>query len=78
MTTPAQIQSMIMEQLAAREMRVLSLVVAIRRIVGRSELMKGDLAAMVTSALKRLVTSKAVVDNDGTFSLRTVNPAQNY
>jgi hypothetical protein len=70
MTNPAHIQSLIMEQLAAREMRVLSLVVAIRRIVGRSELMKGDLSAMVSAALKRLVISKAIVDHDGTFSLR--------
>lgn len=69
MANPTEIQSLIVEQLAAREMRVLSLVVALRRTLGRSANLKGDLSATVKSALNRLVASKAVVDDDGTYSL---------
>jgi hypothetical protein len=69
MANPTQIRSLIVDQLAAREMGVLSLVVAIRRTLSRSENVKGDLPAAVKSALKTLVTSKAVVDDDGRYSL---------
>ena len=50
-------------------MEVLSLVVAVRRTLGLTESPKGDLAAMVKSALRTLVASKAVVDHDGRYSL---------
>ena len=71
MANPTQIRSLIVDQLAAREMGVLSLVVAIRRTLSRSENVKGDLSATVKSALKTLVASKAVVDDDGRYSLST-------
>jgi hypothetical protein len=67
--SPAQIQSLIVDLLAEREMGVLSLVVAVRRTLGRSEKLKGDLTAIVKSALKALVTSNAVIDDDGRYSL---------
>ena len=69
MASPIRLQSVIVEHLAGGEMRVLSLVVAVRRTLGRSEKLKGDLGAMVKSALKTLVASKTVVDDDGMYSL---------
>lgn len=69
MASPVQIQSLIVDLLAEREMGVLSLVVAVRRTLGRSEKLKGDLAVIVKSALKALVTSNAVIDDDGRYSL---------
>ena len=69
MANPTQIRSLIVDQLAVREMGILSLVVAIRRTLSRSENVKGDLSAIVKSALKTLVASKAVVDDDGRYSL---------
>ena len=69
MATPQAIQALILEQLAAREMEILSLVVAIRRTLSRSENTKGDLSAIVKAALKRLVACKAIVDDDGRYSL---------
>ena len=69
MTSAIQIQSLIVDQLARREMEVLSLDVAVRRTLGDLESPKGDLAAMVKSALRTLVASKAIVDHDGRYSL---------
>ena len=63
------IQSLIVDQLARREMEVLALVVAVRRSMGLTESPKGDLAAMVKSALRTLVASKTVLDHDGRYSL---------
>ena len=54
---------MIVEQLAGGEMRVLSLVVAVRRTLGRSEKLKGDLAAMVKS-LELAVTARLWISFD--------------
>jgi hypothetical protein len=48
---------------------VLSLVVAVRRTLGRSEKLKGDLSQMINSALRKLVASKTVVDDGGRYSL---------
>ena len=73
MTSPAEIQSLIVNQLAAREMEILSLVVAIRRTLNRSGSTKGDLSAMVKSALKKLVASNAIVETDGRYSLSPTN-----
>jgi hypothetical protein len=69
MATPQAIQALILEQLAAREMEILSLVVAIRKVLSRSENTKGDLSAIVKAALKRLVAANEVVDDDGRYSL---------
>jgi len=69
MATAVQIQSLIVEHLNHREMEVLSLIVAVRRTLSDAEHPKGDLAAMVKSALRTLVASKTVVEHDGRFSL---------
>lgn len=50
-------------------MRVLSLTVAIRKGLGTTDGIKGDLSTTVKSALRNLVASKAVVDNEGTYAL---------
>jgi hypothetical protein len=69
MANPERISLLILHELAAGEKGVLSLVVAIRRALGRSEKLKGDLAQMVNSALRKLVASQTVVDDDGRYSL---------
>ena len=69
MASAIQIQSLIVDQLARGVMEVLSLVVAVRRTLGGLESPKGDLAAIVKSALRTLVASKAVVEHDGRYSL---------
>lgn len=63
------INERILEHLARREMRLLSLVVAIRRDFGAAEGFKGDLTESVKSALRRLVTTKHVVDMEGLYVL---------
>jgi hypothetical protein len=63
------VSQMILDQLANGEKRVLSLVVSIRKAMDPSEVGKGDLSAMVKSALRSLVASRAVVDVDGMYSL---------
>lgn len=69
MASADQISLMIVNELAAGEKGVLSLVVAVRRTLGRSEKLKGDLSHAVKSALRKLVASRAVVDDDGRYSL---------
>jgi hypothetical protein len=69
MASPIQISSLIVEQLAAGEKRVLGLTVAVRNSLGRSEKVKGDLSEMVKSSLRKLVASQAVVQVDGMYSL---------
>ena len=69
MTSSVQLQLLIVDQLAQGEMELLRLVVAVRRTLGKLESPKGDLAAMVKSALRTLVASKVVVDHDGRYSL---------
>jgi len=71
--TAVHLQSLIVEQLTRGEMGALSLVVAVRRAQGPSVRSKGDLGALVKSALKSLVASKTIVDHDGRYSL---SPAQ--
>ncbi|MBC8107331.1 MAG: hypothetical protein H7Z14_12130 [Anaerolineae bacterium] len=65
----SRINELILSQLAVGEKQVLSLVVAVRKALSRSEAAKGDLTAMVKSALRRLVASKEVIDVDGMYSL---------
>jgi hypothetical protein len=67
MSRPTEISTLILDQLAGGEKGLLRLVVAVRRNLGRFE--KGDLSEIVKSALHRLVTSEAVVDVDGVYSL---------
>lgn len=65
----SRISSLILEQLAHGETRVLSLVVAIRKGLDRSDAFKGDLSVSVKSALRTLVASGAVVDMHGIYAL---------
>jgi hypothetical protein len=67
MTNAAQINSLILNQLAADEMRLLRIIVGVRKNLGRCE--KGDLPTIVKRALQKLVASQAVVDADGLYSL---------
>jgi hypothetical protein len=69
MASAVQIRTLIVDQLAQGEMEVLRLIVSVRRTLGVLESPKGDLAAMVKSALRTLVASKTIVDHDGRYSL---------
>ena len=69
MASADQINSLIVNELAAGEKGVLSLIVALRRTLGRSEQIKGDLSHTVKVALRKLVASRTVVDDDGRYSL---------
>jgi len=64
------IDHLILNQLGRGEMRLLALVVAVRKSLGRTEAVKGDLSTIVKSSLRKLVASNAVVDVEGVFSLR--------
>jgi hypothetical protein len=64
------IEHLILTQLSRGEMRLLALVVAVRRSLGRSEAVKGDLSTIVKSSLRKLVASNAIVDVEGVYSLR--------
>ena len=65
----ARIGELVVEQLKTHpEMRVLSLVVAIRKRLGDSP-WKGDLTTAVNSALRTLICSKTVVQVEGMYSL---------
>jgi hypothetical protein len=66
------VSDLIVEQLGLGEMRILSLVVALRKKMGGSAHVKGDLSSIVNVALRRLITSKVVVEKDGTFLLSRV------
>jgi len=54
-------------------MRLLVLVVGVRKALGGITV-KGDLSAQVQSALRGLVASKSVVNDDGVYSLSTGLP----
>ncbi|HET6252251.1 MAG TPA: hypothetical protein VFE47_31485 [Tepidisphaeraceae bacterium] len=65
------LSQLILKQLAGGEMRLLTLVVGIRRSL-KGAMVKGDLSARVQSALRGLIASKCVVDEDGVYSLAAV------
>jgi hypothetical protein len=67
----AHVRELIIQQLSQREMRLLSLVVAIRKTFSGSVGFKGDLTAMIKSALRGLINSKMVVDVEGVYTLAT-------
>jgi hypothetical protein len=70
MVTPStSITPLILEKLGEGEMRSLSLVVSIRRSLGQGAFLKGDLSAVVNTALRKLVASGKVVEMDGVYSL---------
>jgi hypothetical protein len=73
MVTPStSIAPLILEKLGEGEKRSLTLVVAIRRSLGKSAFLKGDLSAVVNSALRKLIASKKVIEVDGVYSLAPV------
>jgi hypothetical protein len=59
----------VVDQLTGGEKRLLSLVVAVRRTLGQSEKVKGDLSDIVKTALRGLVASETVVHVDGVYVL---------
>jgi hypothetical protein len=67
--TIARISDLVLDHLSRREMRVLSLVVAIRKGFEPTDIFKGDLTAMVKSALRKLVADRTVVDVGGIYTL---------
>jgi len=69
MASSVLIRSLIIEQLAGGEKRLLGLVVAVRKALGHSEKVKGDLSDIVRAALRGLVASKEVVQVDGMYVL---------
>ncbi len=76
MVTPStSITPLILEKLAEGEKRSLTLVVSIRRSLGRSAFLKGDLSAVVNSALRKLIATKKVIEVDGVYSLAPVEAA---
>ncbi len=70
--TGVQIPQLILDQLARGEMLLLALVVAIRKAFSVTSHYKGDLSVAVIAALRKLVFSKVVVDDQGVFSLTPV------
>ena len=69
MGTPERIDSVILNQLARGEMRLLILLVSVRKAMGGSVPFKGDLAKAVNTALRRLIASRTVTDTEGVYSL---------
>ena len=69
MANRIRIKSVIVDQLAEGEMRLLRLVVAVRTALGRSEKIKGNLSEIVKSAVRELIASAVIVDADGMYSL---------
>jgi len=63
------ISQMILHQLADHERRLLSLIVAVRKSLPEHEVIKGDLSAIIQSALNHMVATKVVVVFDGCYSL---------
>jgi hypothetical protein len=68
-TSRTPVSQLILDQLAQREMRVLALTVAIRKAMAGSPYFKADLSTTVKSALRTLVSSRVVVEVEGTYSL---------
>ena len=67
----SRVAPLILKELARGERRLLSLVVAVGKVLERSDRLKGNLTTTIRSALRRLVASKMVVDADGMYSLPT-------
>lgn len=72
MDIPHRIEQIILNSLAAREMRVLVLLVLVRKALGRSIPIKVDLPRLVMATLRKLLASKTILDTDGTYSI--LNP----
>ena len=63
---------LLLELLAVRESGFLVLMVAVRKSLGPRQCVKGELGPVVKTALRKLIASGAVVESDGTFSLKHV------
>ena len=59
-TAAVSLNQMILDRLALGEMRPLALVVAIRKDLGKSAYIKGDLSKVVQAALRKLVAARGV------------------
>ncbi len=73
-TAAISLNQMILDRLAHGEMRPLALVVAIRKDLGKSAYIKGDLSKVVQAALRKLVAAHIVCDEAGVYSLATPQP----
>ena len=69
MASSMQMSALIVAQLARGEKRILGLIVAVRKSLSGSGMVKGDLSPVVRSAVRRLVAAGTVVDADGMYSL---------
>jgi hypothetical protein len=67
--TANRINELVLDQLATEEKRLLALTVAVRKGLGESQRVRGDLSQSVKLCLRKLVASKQVIDMDGVFSL---------
>jgi hypothetical protein len=76
-TAKQSIHQLIIDQLAHGEMRMLVLVVAVRKTLGQSGYIKGDLSTVVNLALRKLVATKVVKDCEGTYSLLAAGVIEN-
>jgi hypothetical protein len=63
------ISDIILKQLAGGDRQLLVLTVAVRKAMGRSAKITGDLPETVKSTLRKLVAAKEVVDVEGVYSL---------
>ena len=68
-TQPERISRLILDQLAMGEMGSLVLLVAVRRAMGGAAPFKGDLAAAVKAALRKLVASQSITEVEGVYSI---------
>jgi hypothetical protein len=68
-TFTSRVTPLVLDELARGERRVLSLVVAVRSALQRSDALRGNLTGTVRSSLRALMSSKAIVDADGMYSL---------
>jgi hypothetical protein len=68
-TETSPIADLILHQLEGGEKRILSLIVAVRRSAGSASWAKGSLKERVASTLRKMVSSKEIVDVDGLYSL---------
>ena len=69
MGTPERIDSVILNQLANGEMRLLALLVSVRTSMGSTTPFKGDLGKAVNGALRRLIASRSISDTGGVYAI---------
>jgi hypothetical protein len=67
--TTDRITQLILDQLSRGEKRLLVLTVAVRKCLVAPEGTKGDLPAAVKAALRKLIATDIVVDEEGVYSL---------